>query len=340
MAKGRTISANFLTDLDKKVLEFCGKISQEIFDALPNKDAKKHFKDTFGKISKTTRDAGSGLGGGKLQRDALCTRGISGSAPFSNRNLRWHPLVAAETLNEQTVEDLVPFAKPIERIEIEGEDDAQTFVFIIKNKNNEKLAFPSDRVYLLPERFIVLPEHWSPHIEKLKFWKEPLWTQNSCIITAYEACNWQDAVEAYAILGISVAVNFYDVNFDEIYQKVVAVLLSNTESKFPSPLFPSEREEVVNCPLCKVATSKNPANFKDRSRDKRWKPAWSGNKRGEGEDSSMQIMHVEPLIEIEMRHNAKNVRFGHRWCNVAMTDHSIDETVDFMEYIVKAHNRV
>jgi hypothetical protein len=53
----------------------------------------------------------------------------------------------------------------------------------------------------------------------------------------------------------------------------------------------------------------------------------------------MQIVHVNPLIESEVRHNAANVRFGHRWCNVAMTDHSIEETVDFMEYIVKAHNR-
>ena len=340
MAKGRTISANFLADLDKRVLEFCSKISAEITEALPDKEAKAHFKNDYGKMSKTTRDAGSGLGGGKLQRDALCTRGISGSAPFSNRNLRWHPLVAAETLNEQIVEDLVPFAKPIKRIEIEGKDETQTFVFIIEDKNGEELSFTSDKVYTMPQRYIVLPEHWTPHIENLKYWKEPLWTQNSCIITAYEACDWQDAVESYAILGISVAVNFYKLDFNEIYNKVIAVLQTNTEFNFPSSRFPTERDEIVNCPLCKVPTSQNPANLKDRIRDKRWKPSWSGNKRGEGEDSSMQIMHIEPLIEIEMRHNAKNVRFGHRWCNFAMTDHSIDETVDFMEYIVKAHNRI
>jgi hypothetical protein len=51
-------------------------------------------------------------------------------------------------------------------------------------------------------------------------------------------------------------------------------------------------------------------------------------------------MHVNPLIDKEIRHNAKNVRYGHRWCNVAMTDHSLDETLDFMEFIVKAHKRV
>ena len=51
----------------------------------------------------------------------------------------------------------------------------------------------------------------------------------------------------------------------------------------------------------------------------------------------MQIMHIEPLNENIFKHNAKNVRFGHRWCNVAMTDHSIDQTLDFMQYIVKKH---
>ena len=162
--------------MDKRVLLFCEKISQEIFDSLPNKEAKNHFKNTYGKVSKTTRDAGSGLGGGKLQRDALCTRGISGSAPFSNRNLRWHPLVAAETLNEQIVKDCVPFAKSIKRIEIEGEGDAQTFVFIVEDENNEEQSYTSDRAYLLPERYVVLPEHWLPHIGKLKSWKEPLRT--------------------------------------------------------------------------------------------------------------------------------------------------------------------
>ena len=28
-----------------------------------------------------------------------------------------------------------------------------------------------------------------------------------------------------------------------------------------------------------------------------------------------------------------------RWCNVAMADHSVDETVNFMREVVKAHER-
>lgn len=91
--------------------------------------------------------------------------------------------------------------------------------------------------------------------------------------------------------------------------------------------------------MCKTSILKNPSNLPDRARIETWQPAWRNQKRGEGEDSSIQIMHVVPLVENELRHNSKNVRYGHRWCNVAMTDHSLDETLDFMEYIVRIHKR-
>jgi hypothetical protein len=48
---------------------------------------------------------------------------VQGKAPFSNRNLRWHPLVIAS--------NPVSYAKTIERIEIEGENEQQTLVFVI-----------------------------------------------------------------------------------------------------------------------------------------------------------------------------------------------------------------
>lgn len=82
MATGRTISASFLTDLDKQILELCGAISQIISDCIPTAEEKKHFKENFGKLSKT-RDAGAGRGGGKLQRDALCTRGVQEKVNFN-----------------------------------------------------------------------------------------------------------------------------------------------------------------------------------------------------------------------------------------------------------------
>ncbi len=117
MATGRTISANSLTKEDEKIIKLCEKISLYIENEIKDDDLKQVFRNEYGKIS-FTRDGGAGRGAGKLQRDALCTRGMQGKAPYSNRNLRWHPLVIATTKHK--------YAKPIERIEIEGEDDAQT----------------------------------------------------------------------------------------------------------------------------------------------------------------------------------------------------------------------
>ncbi len=128
MATGRTISAGFLTGLDKKIIGLCNSISESIYDSITDNDLKKDFKKQYGKIS-YTRDGGLGLGGGKLQRDAICTRGRQGKAPYSNRNLRWHPLIVTE--------NSVDYAKNIERIEIDGEDDEQVLVFVVKRKRRK-----------------------------------------------------------------------------------------------------------------------------------------------------------------------------------------------------------
>ena len=320
MATGRTISASFLTEFDEKVILLCEKISNCIENAITDRTQKKAFRDNYGKIS-YTRDGGAGRGAGKLQRDALCTRGVQGKAPYSNRNLRWHPLVIATEEHE--------YAVPIERIEIEEE----TLFFVVKINNREKV-FPADKVHELPQRFVTLPKHWEEHIETLRYWGDTQWTQNSCIITAYEACDWRAAVETYAVLGLSVAVDDFRLDFDNIYNAVVKILQDqqvDSNIQLPSPLFPTDKDDIICCPLCRVPKSQNPANIEPRQRENRFKFAYSGNKRGEGDDSSMQIMHINPLVESELRHNAANVRFGHRWCNVAMTDHSIEETVDFME---------
>lgn len=57
MATGRTISASFLTDLDRKVIELCELISSAICDSIPKDESKKEFKKEYGKIS-YTRDGG------------------------------------------------------------------------------------------------------------------------------------------------------------------------------------------------------------------------------------------------------------------------------------------
>lgn len=331
MAKGRTISATFLTERDKHAIEFCSTLSTAIEEHI-SEPKRKSFRAEFGKTH-LSRDAGLGRGAGKLQRDALCTRGIQGNAPFSNRNLRWHPLVAAF--------EPIPFAKEIDRIRIEGSEQAQALIFQV-TINGKKREYPSERVFEMPQRFVVLPKHWEPYVSLLSNWTDTLWTQNSCVITAYEACDWQDAVESYAVLGLAIACNLYNAKFDELTPIVTSLLRSqkvDPRTKLPSGKFPVSYEAVGHCPLCKVSLAEPPAKMPKRTRETRWKPAWSGDKRGEGEDESLQIMHINPLTEREVRHTAENVRFGHRWCNVSMTDHSIQETINFMDYIVKAHRR-
>ena len=333
MATGRTISANHLTDLDKLVLELCKKISTIIKNNIEDNELKKEFWNDFGKVS-LTRDAGAGRGGGKLQRDALCVRGRQGKAPYSNRNLRWHPLtVAAQEIS---------FARPIERIEIEGEDNTQTLVFIV-NINGEEIRYSADKVHELPERFVVLPEHWIGHIDNLKLWNDTLWTQNSCVIPAMEACEWWNAVEVYAFLAISVAVEKFNLDFEYIYHAVIEVIKNqeiDNNINLPTNSFPNNEEEFKNCPVCKKSLSDTLSEFRDDEREETWQPAWSSSKRSEGEDGSNQILHILPLIETEIRHKVGQVKFGHRWCNVAMTDHSLEEALDFFEYIVRAHNRI
>lgn len=333
MATGRTISANFLTDFDEQVLNLCKDISLCTNNNISDQEAKKLFWDKFGKVS-NSRDAGAGVGGGKIQRDALCTRGRQGKAPYSNRNLRWHPLV----ISAQNI----GFATPIERIEIEGEDSVKTLIFVVKI-NNEEEKFPSDKVHELPQRFVVLPEHWLPHIEELKYWNDTLWTQNSCIITSMEACEWWHAVEVFAFLSISVAIEYYNVDFADVYSEIIKSLSNqrvDQDIQLPSPNFPNSKVDFLKCPVCKKPLSDNLRNFRQTQREKTWQPAWKSSKRSEGEDGSNQILHISPLVETEIRHKVGQVKFGHRWCNVAMSDHSLEETLDFFEYIIKAHKRV
>lgn len=329
MASGRTISASFLTNLDEKVISLCENISKELEKNIQGIKQRSSFKSDFGKISKT-RDGGLGRGAGKLQRDAICTRGRGGKAPFSNRNLRWHPLVVAA--------DLPNFAKPIERIEIE--DD--TLLFFIKDSQGNDISFPSDKVHELPERYAAITEHWLPHINIVKNWSDTQWTQNSCVIPALEACNWWESVETYAVLGIAVAVELYKADFTKTFQDIVSILAEQDIDEnvtLPSKEFPINKEEITLCPVSKISISGDLEKFRKEIRHSTWQPNWRRSKKDEGNDDSIQVMHINPLIEKEIRHTVENVRYGFRWCNVAMTDHSLDETLDFMEHIVKVHGR-
>jgi len=98
-------------------------------------------------------------------------------------------------------------------------------------------------------------------------------------------------------------------------------------------------QEIVLCPLCKAPLASTVANLPERERGTVLQPEWRSSKREEGVGSSIQITHLKPLVESVIIHTAENVRYGHRWCNVSMSDHSIEETLDFMEHVVRVHGR-
>jgi hypothetical protein len=213
---------------------------------------------------------------------------------------------------------------------------------VIKDYRGREIRYPSDRVHEINDRFVALPEHWYPHINKLKYWSDTLWTQNSCVIPAIEACNWWDSVETYAVLGIALAVDLYGTDFNTLYKEIKHILQNQSIDQnitFPTSAFPSDKNDIIKCPVCRLNISQDLERFRISTRGTTWQPAWRSSKKEEGDDSSIQIMHVNPLLENEIKHNARNVRYGHRWCNVSMTDHSLEETLDFMEFVVKAHNK-
>ncbi|MHA1228681.1 MAG: hypothetical protein ACTSPV_18300, partial [Candidatus Hodarchaeales archaeon] len=199
MATGRTISATELTKKDKWALEICRNISEVLADLISNDNSKNEFMKEYGRVH-LSRDAGIGRAGAKLQRDALCTRGKQGKAPYSNRNLRWHPLVIAmETPN---------YAEEVEEIVI----DSRTLVFII----NGDLWYPKN-IHKLPKIYCAPFDKWFAIKDELVQWTDDDWTNNSCIIPAMEYSTLEYSVEAFAILGIAIISNFYDIDLLKAY---------------------------------------------------------------------------------------------------------------------------
>ena len=244
--------------------------------------------------------------------------------------------ISVPTLNPEEPE--IPYAQPIEQLEVEGE---KALVFVVDEER-----YYAEEVYQLDKRYVVLPEHWIPYIELLQNWTDSDWTANSCIIPASESTEWWHALESFIVLGISIVGTLYGVeDMDHIIDSVAALLRNQDVDK--SIALPTnklkhileDKERLLLCPLCKSRLDANVANLPERERGSVWQPRWRTTKRAEGEDKSIQIMHLNPLIESTILHTTENVRYGHRWCNVAMTDHSIDETLDFMEHVVRVHGR-
>jgi hypothetical protein len=319
MVKTRTISVNELTVTDRRMLEICSKISELLESLIPNKDKAKEFMKQYGRIN-YSRDAGMGVGAGKLQRDALTTRGHTDKSPFSNRNFRWHPLVLAHTTP--------PYAHEVDSIEV----SRNKIIFVIESaRYRPEDVCKLERVYCAPF------QKWSHLVKVLSGWGSDEWSENRCTIPALEYSTPEFSVGTFASLGTAVACKLYgapEASYDKVMDLLASKGISGEVLGDMPPL-----ENLVKCPLCLVEIDKPPAELHKRKRPQIWQPSWRASKRAEGAEGALQIVHSFPLSENEVRHRPTLVRYGHRWCNVAMADHSVDETVDFMKAVVLAHER-
>lgn len=319
MAKTRTISCNELTDNDRRMLEICSRIAALLKEFIPDQEKANAFMKVHGRVS-YSRDAGMGVAAGKLQRDALTTRGKTDKSPFSNRNLRWHPLVLAYSTPSYAVE--------VDSIDISN----HKIIFVISGTQYKpEDLFRLNRVFCAPFG------KWNHLVDRLSEWSADEWSENRCTIPALEYSTSEFSIGAFASLGIAVAYKLYGAP-SEVYQTIIDLLrqegISNEIIEDISPL-----ENLVKCPLCLANIDEPPAELPKRERPQVWQPAWRSSKRSEGAEEVLQLTHTFPLIENEIRHRPSMVRYGHRWCNVAMTDHSVEETLDFMNAIVSAHER-
>jgi len=339
MAKRRTVSAGKLTDFDRKWLTIAEAIAQKLEGLIQNQDKRIEFHVGWSKVS-FTRDAGTGKGGGKLQRDALCTRGRTDKAPFSNRNLRWHPLIIAHETPDWAIQ--------IQKIEIDV--DGRRVYFVIDNE-----CYPATEVHTLrsyqPIGDILGDPHittnkpfcaplvlWKDHANVLRCWSDDDWTNNSCAIPAAEYSPAEYCIEVFALLAIAILDNFYNVSCETAMQAVLEVFREqNYEPTHQFAEVLNSIDDMLVCPLCKAKLNDQPARISPRDRPQVFQPPWRSPKREEGAPESIQLFHVEPLIETEIRHTPKLTRYGHRWCNVAMADRSLEETLDFMEAVVRVH---
>lgn len=321
MAQGRTVSATELTKEDKEALEICKEVGEALADLITNTSSKEDFIKNYGRVH-LSRDAGLGRAGAKLQRDALCTRGRTDKAPYSNRNLRWHPLIVAVETPD--------YAEEVEEVTI----DNKSIVFIIDGE----LWYPNN-VHKLPKVYCAPLHKWYGIKDELVKWTDEDWTNNSCVIPAMEYSTLEYSVETFSILGIAIVVNFYNVDPLKAYNITLKVFKEhnyNLSLEYPEQ---SEIDGIILCPLCLSPLYSPPANLTLPDREEVFQPPWRKSKREEGEAESLQLFHTVPLKENKIFHTPRLVRYGHRWCNVATADHSVDETVDFMRAVVEAHER-
>ncbi len=84
---------------------------------------------------------------------------------------------------------------------------------------------------------------------------------------------------------------------------------------------PDKKDNPCICPLCleKIKIS----DFKEN--------VWGMAK--------IELWHITPLSDNTPNHDADNLGWGHRTCNIAQQERTTDETIDWMESLVKKHRK-
>ena len=185
MVSQNTVSRTDLTLKDKNALLECGEIGKILTSCIPGDAPKEEFIKDYARIN-LSRDAGQGRGAGKLQRDAICTRGRQAKAPFSNRNLRWNPLVLSQNC-------------PASFVSVEIAIDMVHKKLIFK-KSPTRNILPED-VWKEPKPLCICGAAWEPHKNTLRTWGQDDWVANWCGIPIIEYCSVEQAVCSYGILG-------------------------------------------------------------------------------------------------------------------------------------------
>ena len=152
---------------------------------------------------------------------------------------------------------------------------------------------------------------------------------------------WYDALETFALLGIIIAISKFNCDFNTIYQKIINFLKSiDIDGKeLPADNFPQPDINLAMCPICLTPINQQPAALGIIERSPSWIAPWKRKKK-EPEDSDIHTFHMNPLIESKIRHNAKNVRFGHRWCVIGKQNHTVDYFVEYMNRVTKNHKNI
>lgn len=239
----------------------------------------------------------------KIKRDALCTRGDNRLTPYKNRARRWkYPIVLFPG-------EVAPAEWRRVNIEVVRESEGDKVSFSIGDEGWGKY-------FLLEEWFRKLkdlPNEAKGAVGCYKIgipYREAA-TEENCLIIAKTL-----AYQAHRIFGE-----------DHEYIAKEYPALAEAVARYRHLQGPE-------CPLCKELMS--PDGFIEEQSDSSMPFA----KQKESEDQVLQLFHIDPLRSGAFLHRPGNVSWGHRRCNLAVSQHTIDETLDWFEQVLKNHGRI